>query len=93
MLPLITVAADPQLSLNQLNTVIAQQEEFLQAPLVTIGNNGSETLLGFDDGQPLPAGRAFVALGEDPPPNSRPLAWGKAFVAGRLLDVVALRSA
>ena len=91
MVPIITVTAAPQLSLEQLNTVIAQQEEFLGAPLVTIGNNGSQTLLGFDEGADPPPGRhAFVRVG-DPPANAKPLAWGKVIVSGKLTDVVALR--
>jgi hypothetical protein len=90
MAPIITVTADPQLSLEQLNTVIAQQEEFLGAPLVTIGNNGSQTLLGFDEGADPPGTHAFVSV-DNPPANAKPLAWGKILVSGRLTDVVALR--
>jgi hypothetical protein len=90
MVPLITVTASPRLSLEDLNTVIGQQEEFLQAPLVTIGNNGDQTLLSFDQSSVFPGKRALITTG-DPPPNIKPLAWGKVFISGELKDVVALR--
>ena len=90
MLPLVTFTASPRLSLEELNTVIGQQEEFLQAPLVTVGNNGDQTLLTFDQTSDFPGKHARIATG-DPPPNIRPLAWGKVFIAGELKDVVALR--
>jgi hypothetical protein len=90
MLPIITFSASPHLSLDDLNTVISQQEEFLQAPLVTVGNNGDQTLLSFDQSSNLPGTHARITTG-DPPPNIKPLAWGKVFIAGELKDVVALR--
>ena len=92
MVPLITVTASPRLSLEDLNTVIGQQEEFLQAPLVTIGNNGDQTLLSFDQSSDFPGKHALIATG-DPPSNIKPLAWGKVFISGELKDVVALRKA
>src|SRR6266545_976310 len=90
MLPLITFSASPRLSLEDLNIVISQQEEFLQAPLVTVANDGDQTLLTFDQSSDLPSKHARITTG-DPPPNIKPLAWGKVFIAGELKDVVALR--
>lgn len=90
MLSLLTVAVDPHSSLNELNTIIEQQEEFLGAPLVTIGNDGDQTLLSFDGSGEQPDRHAFLRIG-GAPTNIRPLAWGKVFIGGELKDVVALR--
>ena len=87
--PIATVGAPPGLSLDQLGTLIAQQEEVL-GPLVSIGNDGSQTLLTFDlEGDPPPV-HTVIAVG-DPPSNATPLATGKVFVGGLLRDVSALR--
>ena len=88
--PVTTVAAPPSLSLSQLGTLVAQQEEVL-GPLVSIGNDGTQTLLTFDLERDPPD--IFTAIGiGDPPPNSTPLAIGKVFVAGELQDVLAFRA-
>jgi hypothetical protein len=88
--PVTTVAAPPDLSLSQLGTLVAQQEEVL-GPLVSIGNNGSQTLLTFDLERDPPETRTVIAIG-NPPPNSIPLATGKVFVSGQLQDVLAFRA-
>jgi hypothetical protein len=83
------VTADPNLPLEAVNTVIAQQEEIL-GPLVTISNDGTVNLLIFDVDREPPRKHAIVDIG-NPPPNITPVATGKIFVAGRLTDVMAFR--
>jgi hypothetical protein len=85
--PVTTVGAPPGLSLSQLGTLVAQQEEVL-GPLVSIGNDGSQTLLTFDLERDPPATHTVIGI-DDPPPNSIPLATGKIFVSGQLQDVLA----
>ena len=85
--PATTVWVSPDLSLAQIDTLVAQQEEVL-GPLVSVGNDGKETLLTFDMLQEPPATHASIGIGS-PPPDA--LATGKIFVAGELKDVFALR--
>ena len=80
----------PDLSLSQLVTLVAQQEEVL-GPLVSIGNDGSQTLLTFDLERDPPEKHTVIGVGK-PPPNATPLATGKVFVAGELQDVLAFRT-
>ena len=87
--PVETVAAPPDLSLSDIRTLIAQQETLL-GPLVSIGNDGSRTLLTFDVLTDPPETPAAIAVG-DAPPNTTPLAEGKIFIAGQLQDVRAFR--
>jgi hypothetical protein len=87
--PITTVAAPPDLSLSQLGTLVAQQEEVL-GPLVSIGNDGSQTLLTFDLERDPPEKHTAIGIG-NPPPNSTSLATGKVFVSGQLQDVLAFR--
>ncbi|MFZ3235710.1 MAG: hypothetical protein WA417_11235 [Stellaceae bacterium] len=83
------LTADPNLSLDAVNTVIAQQEDIL-GPLVTVGNEGSATLLAFDNDRDPPHRHAVVETGQ-PPPDAVPIATGKIFVSGQLTDVLAYR--
>jgi hypothetical protein len=87
--PITTVGAAPNLSLSQLATLVAQQEELL-GPLISIGNDGSQTLLTFDLARDPPETHSVIGIG-DPPPNAIPLATGKVFVSGQLQDVLAFR--
>jgi hypothetical protein len=70
--------------------LVAQQEEVL-GPLVSIGNDGSQTLLTFDLQRDPPDTHTDIGIG-DPPANSIPLATGKVFVSGQLQDVLAFRT-
>jgi hypothetical protein len=88
--PVTTVAAPPDLSLTQLATLVEQQEEVL-GPLLSIGNDGSQTLLTFDLERDPPESHTAIGIG-DPPPNSATLTTGKVFVAGELRDVRAFRA-
>jgi hypothetical protein len=83
------VTADPNLSLDAVNIVVAQQEDIL-GPLVTIGNEGSLTLLAFDNDRDPPRIHAVVEVGQ-PPLDAVPIAAGKIFVSGQLTDVLAYR--
>ena len=83
------VTADPDLPIEAVNTVIAQQEEIL-GPLVSIGNDGKVTFLTFDLDREPPQKHAMVDIGTAPP-NIAPIATGKIFVGGRLTDVTAFR--
>ena len=87
--PVTTLGASPGLSLSQLGTLVAQQEELL-GQLVSIGNDGSQTLLTFDLEQDPPETHAVIGI-DNPPANSLPLATGKIFVSGQLQDVLAFR--
>ena len=87
--PINTLGAPPNLSLAQLARLIAQQEEVL-GPLVSISNDGNQTLLTFDLEQDPPSRHTIIAT-DEPPPNSTPLTTGKVFVSGRLQDVLAAR--
>jgi hypothetical protein len=87
--PITTVGAPSDLSLSQLGILVAQQEEIL-GPLVSIGNDGSQTLLTFDLERDPPDTHTLIAIG-GLPPNSIPLASGKIFVAGQIQDVMAFR--
>jgi hypothetical protein len=83
------VGAAPHLSLSQLSTIVSQQEELL-GPLVSIGNDGSQTLLTFDMDRDPPETHTVIGI-DNPPPNSIPLGTGKIFVSGQLQDVLAFR--
>lgn len=87
--PVETVAASPDMSLSDIKTLVAQQEMLL-GPLVSIGNDGSRTLLTFDVLKDPPETPAVIAI-SDPPTNATPLAEGKIFIAGQLQDVRAFR--
>jgi hypothetical protein len=87
--PVVTVGAAADLSLSQIGTVVAQQENLLE-PLVSIGNDGSQTLLTFDLERDPPETPAVIGIG-NPPPGSIALAKGKIFVSGQLQDVLAFR--
>jgi len=87
--PATIVAAPPGLSLSQLATLVAQQEEVL-GPLLSIGNDGSQTLLTFDLDREPPETHTVIGIG-NPPRGSTSLAIGKAFVSGQLQDVSAFR--
>lgn len=90
--PINTLGASPDLSLAQLATLIAQQEEVL-GPLVSIGNDGSQTLLTFDLDQEPPANHAVIAVGSPLLRGAALVATGKVFVQQALQDVVAFRPA
>jgi hypothetical protein len=85
--PLSPIIASPILSLPEINTLVAQQESIL-GPLVSIGNDGVETLLFFDFERDPPEMHAVIGTG-DPPPDAPVLATGKMYVRGRLEDVSA----
>jgi hypothetical protein len=86
-----TVGGDKNLSLADLNKLVAQQEDQL-GPLTGIGNDGTQTLLTFDMDQDPPAKHAIIATGTSPvPAGSAKVCAGKVFVAGTLTDAVAAR--
>lgn len=87
--PISPVIASANLSLAEINTLVAQQESIL-GPLLTIGNDGSETLLIFDFERDPPEKHAVVDTA-DPPANAMVLATGKIYVAGQLQDALAYR--
>jgi hypothetical protein len=87
----VTVGADPSLSLPEVRMLVAQQEE-LVGPLLTIGNDGKQTLLTFDIDQDPPATHAILDT-DSPPPTATSLATGKIFISGQLTDVSAFRPA
>jgi hypothetical protein len=75
-------------SLDQINTAV-RHEEGLQGPLTAMGNDGTFTLLTFDDSQEPPAANTVVvpddAAGNPPvPPGTTPQVKGTIFVAGQL---------
>lgn len=89
--PISPVGAPAQLSLPEINRLVAQQESLL-GPLVTIGNDAAATLLFFDQTQEPPERHAIISRGA-PPMGAIPIATGKIFVAGELVDVTAFRAA
>ena len=87
--PINTIGAPPSLSLADLETLIAQQEEVL-GPLVSLANDGSQNLLTFDLESDPPATHPRIIVGEPPANSTTPS--GKIFISGQLQDVRALRS-
>ena len=87
--PVTPVTASRDLSLPEINTLVAQQESIL-GPLLTIGNDGSENLLFFDFDRDPPEKHAVIETAE-PPPNSTILTTAKIFIGGQLEDVSVYR--
>jgi hypothetical protein len=87
--PISPVGVPAQLSLSEINNLIAQQESLL-GPLVTLGNDTAATLLFFDHTQEPPERHAMISRGALPA-GAIPIATGKIFVAGELADVTAFR--
>lgn len=92
MMPEMTVVGvAPDLPLGDLQLVVQQQEEIL-GPLVSIGNDGGATLLTFDLDQERPQHPTLVVTGGTRTPlGYRRTFTGKAFVNGRLEDLVGYR--
>ena len=91
MADLKTIGADQSLSLSDLNTVVAQNEDLL-GPLVGIGNDGTQSLLTFDMDQNPPTKHAVIAAaGGHLPPGSSKVCEGKIFIAAKLTSAVATR--
>ncbi len=89
--PISPISVAAELSLPDINHLVAQQESVL-GPLVTIGNDAAETLLFFGITQEPPETHATISSGELPA-GVVPIATGKIFVAGKLVDVIAYRAA
>lgn len=82
-----TVSAEPGLTLDALNTVVAQTEPAL-GPLVDIGNDGHSTLLGFNLDLPPPSPPTRIVTGSAP----GALARGDIFVENVITPASTVRS-
>jgi hypothetical protein len=82
----------PEMSLPKLQAVV-QQEEELVGPLASIGNDGTVTLLTFDLTQGPPQNTTVLMFGDSASRlrGNASTRLGKAFLEGRLEDIVAYR--
>jgi hypothetical protein len=83
-------------SLDDINKVITQTENIV-GPLVTIDNDGTQTVLTFDSDQPAPGENAVIAadVGGQPivPASNTQVCRGTIFIAGTLTACTASRPA
>jgi len=90
-----TVSVEPAKSMAQLNTIVAQQEGFHGA-LTAIGNDGSVTLLTFENTPKKPEVNAVIAPQEGGRPSvpvgATLVCTGTVFVAGQLTLSAATRA-
>jgi len=82
-----TGTATANSTLTDINKVVAQTENIV-GPLVTIDNDGKQTVLTFDSDPPAPAENAVIAadVGGQPsvPAGSTQVCRGTIFIAGTL---------
>ena len=90
----ITVGVVSGTSLNDLNTVVGQNEDTL-GPLTEIGNDGVQTLLTFDTDPPSPVNHAVVSVDNNGQPaipsGSTQVCRGSVFVERGLVSATASR--
>ena len=85
------VNADPSLSLTELRLLIEQEEE-MRGPLRDIGYSADTTVLAFDLTADYPSHPPAIQLAvEGQPKPEHIVSEGRAFVEGRLRDVVIYR--
>ena len=84
------VNADASFTLNQLNTLIGQEEDNL-GPLVALGNDETRTVLSFDMDQPAPTTHATLLEGA-PIAGIIAVCQGEVFVSNATTDVYAVRN-
>jgi hypothetical protein len=89
-----TVGVAKATSLADLNTIVGQYEQML-GPLISLGNDGNQTLLTFDTDLDSPAKNAVVAVDQNgqsaTPAGSTMVCQGTVFIAGALTHVTATR--
>lgn len=87
-----TIQVPASSALDNTNTIIAQYEAS-NGPLIITTNDGTYTLLSFDDAGTNPTKYATVQANTAPAPaNSTPVCVGTIFVAGTLTPCTAYRA-
>ncbi len=85
------IIVEPASDLATINTLIAQQEDFLQGPLTRIGNKNGKTTLQIDDLGGKPQKHAEVTTA-NPPVGAVLINTAKIFIAGTLTTATAYRN-
>lgn len=81
----------PNWDLPTLNVFIAQQENFLRARLAAIKNEGSQTILEFDDSEGTRPQSNTVVTTSSPPTGARVVASGKIYLGNSPALAIAYR--
>jgi hypothetical protein len=88
-----SLRAPPSWDLSTLNTFIAQQENFLRGPLVSMGTDGDATILEIDDKTTdKPEKNTVITIGS-PPAGATVIGSGEIYIGGTPVSAIAYRPA